>query len=125
MANPINVSDKRMCFNDETKLDSSFPDDAVPPHRFHLGEVTYFATVVQVHLRQYKRNETNRLFPTKSGVSRPLELYRALDVWPLHCFVRSSRPIEKSSRIIMFRSSCASTPDRLRSDTRNFAKSTV
>ncbi|GFT73710.1 hypothetical protein NPIL_580011, partial [Nephila pilipes] len=73
MANPINVSNKRTCFNDETKLDSSFLDDAVPPHHFHLGEdnyaaVTYFATAVQVHLRQYKRNENNRLFPTKSGV---------------------------------------------------------
>ncbi|GFT04580.1 hypothetical protein NPIL_260681 [Nephila pilipes] len=38
IANPINVSNKRMCFNDETKLDSSFLDDAVPPHHFHLGE---------------------------------------------------------------------------------------
>ncbi|GFU45310.1 hypothetical protein NPIL_85571 [Nephila pilipes] len=49
MANPINASAKRMCFNDDTKLDSSFPDDPIPPHHFHLGEdiyaaVTYFAT---------------------------------------------------------------------------------
>ncbi|GFT10052.1 hypothetical protein NPIL_326461 [Nephila pilipes] len=73
MINPFNASSKRFCFNDETKLDSSFPDDAVPPHHFHLGEnifaaVTYFATAVQLHLRQYKRDENNPLFPTKRGV---------------------------------------------------------
>ncbi|GFT24904.1 integrase catalytic domain-containing protein [Nephila pilipes] len=70
MMHPNNTSSKRFCSNDETKLYSSFPDNAVPPNHFHLGEdifaaVTYFATAVQVHLRQYKRDENNRLFPTK------------------------------------------------------------
>ncbi|GFU38123.1 hypothetical protein NPIL_148381, partial [Nephila pilipes] len=55
MVNPINASAKRMCFNDD-HLDSSSIDYAVPLHHFHLGEdifaaMTYFATVVQVHLR--------------------------------------------------------------------------
>ncbi|GFU41226.1 hypothetical protein NPIL_661891 [Nephila pilipes] len=63
MANPINASSKRICFNDETKLD--FPDDAVPPHHFHLGEdifavMTYFSTMAQVHLRQYKRDQERK-----------------------------------------------------------------
>ncbi|GFU40787.1 putative mariner transposase [Nephila pilipes] len=73
MANPINVSNKRTCFNDETKLDSSFSDEAVPLHHFHLGQdiyaaVTYFAIAVQIHLRQYGRDDNNRLFPTKRGM---------------------------------------------------------
>ncbi|GFT77742.1 hypothetical protein NPIL_344161 [Nephila pilipes] len=65
---------ERVCFNDDVaKVDSSFSNDAVPLHHFHLGEdifaaVTYFATAVQVHRRQYKRDENNRLFPTKRGV---------------------------------------------------------
>ncbi|GFT45905.1 hypothetical protein NPIL_640751 [Nephila pilipes] len=71
MINPNNASSKRICFNDETKLDSSFFDETVPPHNLNLGEdiyaaVTYFATTV--HLRQYKRNENNQLFPTKRGI---------------------------------------------------------
>ncbi|GFT24423.1 hypothetical protein TNCV_3252561 [Trichonephila clavipes] len=46
---------------------------AVPPHHFHLGKdiyaaVTYFATSFQVHLRQYTRDENNRLYPTKKGI---------------------------------------------------------
>ncbi|GFU22559.1 uncharacterized protein NPIL_305661 [Nephila pilipes] len=57
----------------DAKLDYSFSDSAVPPHHFHLGQdiyavVTYFATSVQVHLRQYTRDENNRLYPTKKGV---------------------------------------------------------
>ncbi|GFU22763.1 fatty acid synthase [Nephila pilipes] len=36
MANSINASSKRNCFNDETNLDSSFRDAAVPPHHFYL-----------------------------------------------------------------------------------------
>ncbi|GFT39663.1 hypothetical protein NPIL_539041 [Nephila pilipes] len=73
----IDVSSERVCFNDDdddTKVDSSFSDDAVPLHHFHLGQdiyaaVTYFANAVQIHLRQYGRNDNNRLFPTKRGVS--------------------------------------------------------
>ncbi|GFQ75054.1 hypothetical protein TNCT_337151 [Trichonephila clavata] len=47
MANPPNMSAKRVCFNKDAKLDSSFSDNAVPPHHFHLGQdiyaaVTYF-----------------------------------------------------------------------------------
>ncbi|GFT04071.1 hypothetical protein NPIL_331091 [Nephila pilipes] len=73
MANPSNMSAKRVCLNKDAKLDSSFSDSAVPPHHFHLGQdiyavVTYFATSVQVHLRQYTRDENNRLYPTKKGV---------------------------------------------------------
>ncbi|GFT29152.1 hypothetical protein NPIL_661171, partial [Nephila pilipes] len=72
----IDVSSERVCFNDDdddTKVDSSFSDDAVPQHHFHLGQdiyaaVTYFANAVQIHLRQYGRNDNNRLFPTKRGV---------------------------------------------------------
>ncbi|GFX81610.1 uncharacterized protein TNCV_4179501 [Trichonephila clavipes] len=66
------MSTKRVCFNKDEKLDSSFSESAVPPHHFHLGHdiyaaVTYFATSVQVHLRQYSRDENNRLYPTKKG----------------------------------------------------------
>ncbi|GFS65873.1 hypothetical protein NPIL_490211 [Nephila pilipes] len=73
MANPSNMSAKRVCLNKDTKQDSSFSDSAVPAHHFHLQQdiyaaVTYFATSVQVHLRQYTRDENNRLFPTKKGV---------------------------------------------------------
>ncbi|GFV92195.1 hypothetical protein TNCV_1896311 [Trichonephila clavipes] len=73
MFNSNNGSNKRVCFSDDIKSDSSFPDDAVPPHHFHLGQdvyaaVTYFATSMQVHLRHYKRDGNNRLFPTKRGV---------------------------------------------------------
>ncbi|GFT84199.1 hypothetical protein NPIL_174161, partial [Nephila pilipes] len=71
----IDVSSERVCFNDDddTKVDSSFSDDAVPLHHFHLGQdiyaaVTYFANGVQIHLRQYGRNDNNRLFPTKRGM---------------------------------------------------------
>ncbi|GFT83496.1 hypothetical protein NPIL_592071 [Nephila pilipes] len=68
---------ERVCFNDDdddTKVDSSFSDDAVPLHHFHLGQdiyaaVTYFANAVQIHLRQYGRNDNNRLFPTKRGMT--------------------------------------------------------
>ncbi|GFU03995.1 hypothetical protein TNCV_3214611 [Trichonephila clavipes] len=61
MFNSNNGSNKRVCFSEDIKSDSSFPDDAVPPHHFHLGQdvcaaVTYFATSVQVHLRHYKRD---------------------------------------------------------------------
>ncbi|GFU02215.1 hypothetical protein NPIL_364391 [Nephila pilipes] len=64
------VSSKRMCFNYDNKENSSFSDDAVPLHHFHLDQdiyaaVTYFANVVQIHLPQCRRNENNRLFPTK------------------------------------------------------------
>ncbi|GFS53334.1 hypothetical protein NPIL_9211 [Nephila pilipes] len=76
----IDVSSERVCFNDDdddTKVDSSFSDDAVPQHHFHLGQdiyaaVTYFANAVQIHLRQYGRNDNNRLFPTKRGVCMSL-----------------------------------------------------
>ncbi|GFT25540.1 hypothetical protein NPIL_37721 [Nephila pilipes] len=71
----IDVSSERVCFNDDddTKVDSFFSDDAVPLHHFHLGQeiyaaVTYFANAVQIHLRQYGRNDNNRPFPTKRGV---------------------------------------------------------
>ncbi|GFS70111.1 hypothetical protein TNCV_2199551 [Trichonephila clavipes] len=66
MLNLPNMSTKRMCFNkdDSSKLDSSFSESTVPPHHSHLGHdiyaaVTYFATSVQVHLRQYSRDENN------------------------------------------------------------------
>ncbi|GFT69856.1 hypothetical protein NPIL_257711, partial [Nephila pilipes] len=67
------VSSKGVFFNYDTKEDSSFSDNAVPLHHFHLGQdiyaaVTYFANVVQIHLRQYRRDENNRLFPTKRGM---------------------------------------------------------
>ncbi|GFW81612.1 hypothetical protein TNCV_2882891 [Trichonephila clavipes] len=57
--NSNNGSNKRVCFSEDTKSDSSFSDDTIPPHHFHLGQdvyaaVTYFATMVQVHLRLYK-----------------------------------------------------------------------
>ncbi|GFU44200.1 hypothetical protein NPIL_320851 [Nephila pilipes] len=73
----IDVSSERVCFNgddDDTKVDSSFSDDAVPLHHFHLGQdiyaaVTYFANAVQIHLRQYGRDDNNRLFPTKRGMN--------------------------------------------------------
>ncbi|GFX42652.1 PC4 domain-containing protein [Trichonephila clavipes] len=73
MFNSNNVSNKRVCFSEDIKSDSFFPDDAVPPHHFHLGQdvyaaVTYFATSVQVHLRHYKRDGSNRLFATERGV---------------------------------------------------------
>ncbi|GFS66925.1 hypothetical protein NPIL_418031 [Nephila pilipes] len=71
----IDVSSERVCFNDDddTKVDSSFSDDAVPLHLFYLGQdiyaaVTYFANGVQIHLRQYGREDNNRLFPTKRGM---------------------------------------------------------
>ncbi|GFQ90484.1 PC4 domain-containing protein [Trichonephila clavata] len=83
MANPPNMSAKRVCFNNDAKLDSSFSDNAVPPHHFHLGQdiyaaVTYFATSVQVHLRQYGRDENNRLYPTKKGVCMSPVLWQSL-----------------------------------------------
>ncbi|GFX95152.1 hypothetical protein TNCV_3606111 [Trichonephila clavipes] len=75
MFNSSNGSNKRVCFNEDNKTDSSFPDNAVSPHYFHLGQDVYaavkcFATMVQVHLRLYKRDRegNNRLFPTKRGV---------------------------------------------------------
>ncbi|GFX28839.1 PC4 domain-containing protein [Trichonephila clavipes] len=76
MFNSNNGSNKRVCFSEDTKSDSSdssFSDDNIPPHHFHLGQdfyaaATYFATMVQVHLRLYKRDGNNRLFPTKRGV---------------------------------------------------------
>ncbi|GFT83886.1 hypothetical protein NPIL_74291 [Nephila pilipes] len=72
MSNSIDVTSERVCFNDDTKVDSSFSDDAVPLHHFHLGQdiyaaVTYFANAVQIHLRQYGRDHNNRLFLTKKG----------------------------------------------------------
>ncbi|GFV94208.1 PC4 domain-containing protein [Trichonephila clavipes] len=71
--NSNNGSNKRVCFSEDTKSDSSFSDDTIPPHHFHLGQdvyaaMTYFASMVQVHLRLYKRDGNNRLFPTKRGV---------------------------------------------------------
>ncbi|GFU29309.1 hypothetical protein NPIL_297141 [Nephila pilipes] len=47
---------KREYFNDDSKVDTFFLDDAIPLHRFQLVQdiyitVTYFATTVQVHLR--------------------------------------------------------------------------
>ncbi|GFR13385.1 hypothetical protein TNCT_628111 [Trichonephila clavata] len=77
------MSAKRVCFNKDDKLDSSFSDSAVPPHHFHLGQdiyaaVTYFATSVQVHLRQYTRDENNRLYPTKKGVCMSTVLWQSL-----------------------------------------------
>ncbi|GFV08215.1 hypothetical protein TNCV_326501 [Trichonephila clavipes] len=59
--NSNNGSNKRVCFSEDTKSDSSFSDYTIPPHHFHLGQdvyaaVTYFATMVQVHLRLYKRD---------------------------------------------------------------------
>ncbi|GFT76035.1 hypothetical protein NPIL_198211 [Nephila pilipes] len=73
----IDVSSERVCFNDDdddTKVDSSFSDDAVPLHHFHLGQdiyaaVTYFANAVQIHLRQYGRDDNNSLFPPKRGMN--------------------------------------------------------
>ncbi|GFX25513.1 hypothetical protein TNCV_1407791 [Trichonephila clavipes] len=70
MLNLPNMSTQRVCFNKDEKLDSSFSESAVPPHHLHLGHdiyaaVTYFATSVQVHLRQYSRDENNRLYATK------------------------------------------------------------
>ncbi|GFT31411.1 hypothetical protein NPIL_562641 [Nephila pilipes] len=70
MANPLNMSAKHACFNKDAKPDSSFSDNAVPAHHFHLRQdiyaaVTYFATSVQVHLRQYTRDENNRLYTTE------------------------------------------------------------
>ncbi|GFT60714.1 PC4 domain-containing protein [Trichonephila clavipes] len=64
---------RRQAVDEDTKSDSSFSEDTIPPHHFHLGQdvyaaVTYFATMVQVHLRLYKRDGNNRLFPTKRGV---------------------------------------------------------
>ncbi|GFU29449.1 hypothetical protein NPIL_73401 [Nephila pilipes] len=41
MANPSNMSAKRVCLNKDAKLDSSFSDSAVPPHHFHLGQDIY------------------------------------------------------------------------------------
>ncbi|GFS78322.1 hypothetical protein NPIL_299661 [Nephila pilipes] len=73
MSSSIDVTSERVYFNDDdTKIDSSFSDDAVPLHHFHLGqdiyaEVTYFANAVQIHLSQYGRDHNNRLFPTKRG----------------------------------------------------------
>ncbi|GFV43137.1 hypothetical protein TNCV_2420401 [Trichonephila clavipes] len=71
MFNSNNGSNKRVYFSEDIKSDFSFPDDAVPPHHFHLGQdvyaaVTYLATSVQ--LRHYKRDGNNRMFPTKRGV---------------------------------------------------------
>ncbi|GFT51346.1 hypothetical protein NPIL_214131 [Nephila pilipes] len=78
----IDVSSERVCFNDDgdTKVDSSFSDDAVPLHHFHLGQdiyvaVTYFANAVQIHLRQYGRDDNNRLFPTKRGMIHPASFF--------------------------------------------------
>ncbi|GFT32238.1 PC4 domain-containing protein [Trichonephila clavipes] len=83
MLNLPNMSTKRVCFNKDDKLDSSFSESAVPPHHFHLGHdiyaaVTYFATSVQVHLRQYSRDENNRLYPTKKGVCMSTVLWQSL-----------------------------------------------
>ncbi|GFQ82422.1 PC4 domain-containing protein [Trichonephila clavata] len=83
MANPPNMSAKRVCFNKDAKLDSSFSDSAIPPHHFHLGQdiyaaVTYFAFSMQVHLRQYGRDENNRLYPAKKGVCMSPVLWQSL-----------------------------------------------
>ncbi|GFT90896.1 DUF1758 domain-containing protein [Nephila pilipes] len=43
----------------ELRVDSSFSDSAVPPHHFHLGQ-DINVTAVQVHLRQYTRDENNK-----------------------------------------------------------------
>ncbi|GFT85686.1 hypothetical protein NPIL_75001 [Nephila pilipes] len=47
---------KREYFNDDSKVDTFFLDDAISPHHFNLGQdiyitVTYFATTEQVHLQ--------------------------------------------------------------------------
>ncbi|GFT92784.1 hypothetical protein NPIL_432181 [Nephila pilipes] len=88
----IDVSSERVCFNDDddTKVDSSFSDDAVPLHHFHLGQdiyaaVTYFANGVQIHLRQYGREDNNRLFPTKRGMLQGISSSPD-DAVPLHHF---------------------------------------
>ncbi|GFS94369.1 hypothetical protein NPIL_88861 [Nephila pilipes] len=41
MANPSNMSAKRVCLNKVAKLDSSFSDSAVPPHHFHWEQDIY------------------------------------------------------------------------------------
>ncbi|GFW83885.1 hypothetical protein TNCV_856681 [Trichonephila clavipes] len=85
MLNLPNMSIKRVGFNKDDKLDSSFSESAVPPRHFHLGQdmyaaVTYFATSVQVHLRQYSRDENNRLYPAKKGVCMSTVLCNLLEV---------------------------------------------
>ncbi|GFU20305.1 hypothetical protein NPIL_704911 [Nephila pilipes] len=88
MSNPIDVTRERVCFNDDddTKVDSSFSDDAVPLHHFHLGQdiyaaETYFSNAVQIHLRQYGRDHNNHLFPTKKDDKKRL-LGRVLELFP-------------------------------------------
>ncbi|GFU96068.1 hypothetical protein TNCV_3776081 [Trichonephila clavipes] len=49
MLNLPNMSTKRVCFNKDEKLDSSFSECCSTPHHFHLGHdiyaaVTYFTT---------------------------------------------------------------------------------
>ncbi|GFU57415.1 hypothetical protein NPIL_257641 [Nephila pilipes] len=83
MSSSMIVSSKRVCFNYDTKEDSSFSDDTVPLHHFHLGQdiyatVTYFANVVQIHLHQYRKDENNCLFPSKRGMCMSPVLWQAL-----------------------------------------------
>ncbi|GFW13300.1 PC4 domain-containing protein [Trichonephila clavipes] len=94
--NSNNGSNKRVCFSEVTKSDSSFSEDTIPPHHFHLGQdvyaaVTYFASMVQVHLRLYKRDGNNRLFPTKRGVCFSPMLWQS--------FVNQIEQIDTSSSV--------------------------
>ncbi|GFS61365.1 hypothetical protein NPIL_490521 [Nephila pilipes] len=54
---------KKVCFNKDSKKDSSFKPDAVSENDFYLGRSTYgiisdFADVARIYLSQYKFDET-------------------------------------------------------------------
>ncbi|GFR32218.1 hypothetical protein TNCT_647691 [Trichonephila clavata] len=53
MANSPNMSAKRVCFNKDAKLDSSFSDNAIPPHHFHLGQDIYAAVYILLPLSKF------------------------------------------------------------------------
>ncbi|GFY78714.1 hypothetical protein TNIN_49521 [Trichonephila inaurata madagascariensis] len=69
MFNSNNGSNKRVCFSEDTKSDSSFSDDSVPPRHFHLGQdvyasVTYFATMHPnvIFQRYFKKKDYSKKF---------------------------------------------------------------
>ncbi|GBO08204.1 hypothetical protein AVEN_257915-1 [Araneus ventricosus] len=51
-----------------------FTADYIPQHHYQLGEDNYavvsdFGDVLNVHIRKFRTNENDRIFPTKNGVS--------------------------------------------------------
>ncbi|GFT44887.1 PC4 domain-containing protein [Nephila pilipes] len=74
---------KKVCFNKDSKKDSSFKQDSDTENHFHLSRsicaiVSDFVDVAQIHLRQYKLDANGSLLLTKHGITLILSVWLAL-----------------------------------------------